>query len=73
MTTAATQATEQVTEQRHACDGSCFQGRYATGPVINGVPRLHGVCFRCQGKGYQTDADVKRNTYYDNRVRKFRI
>lgn len=27
---------------------------------------LEEVCFRCAGKGYQTEADVKRNAWYDH-------
>lgn len=37
----------------------CFEGVHHTG----------GVCFRCGGKGYQDDADRRRNAYYDNHVR----
>lgn len=35
--------------------------------VENGVPKgPGGICFRCEGKGYQTDADRRRNYGYDN-------
>lgn len=34
--------------------------------VVNGKPTgPGGVCFRCQGKGYQTDEDRRRNWGYD--------
>jgi hypothetical protein len=38
---------------------------------VNGVFKgFTGKCFRCGGKGYQTEADRKRNAYYDNHVRR---
>jgi hypothetical protein len=34
--------------------------------VENGIPKgPGGECFRCQGKGYQTLKDAKRNAYHD--------
>lgn len=52
-------------EACYACNGSgIFRGG---GSVINGVYKgFEGVCFRCQGKGYQTRDDEKRNWGYDN-------
>ena len=54
------------------CDGCPGNGvHYGRGYVENGVFKgFTGVCFRCGGKGYQTAEDVKRNTYYDNHVRR---
>ena len=41
-------------------------GAYITG-TVNGVPTgPGGICFRCEGKGRQTDSDRKRNFGYDN-------
>lgn len=54
------------------CDGCPGDGvfRYA-GCFENGVWKgKTGQCFRCGGKGTQTPADVKRNRYYDNQVRR---
>ncbi len=51
------------------CDatGLFFSG----GAVVNGkYTGTAGVCFRCQGKGWQSPKDVKRNAYYDNRIRR---
>jgi DnaJ-class molecular chaperone len=57
---------------KHRCwDGCNGSGKFRAGRLENGRFVVHeGVCFRCQGKGYQTPADVKRNTYYDNNVRR---
>lgn len=53
------------------CDGCKGDGVYfGRGYVENGVFKgTTGQCYRCSGKGRQTPADVKRNAYYDNRVR----
>lgn len=52
------------------CNGTgIYHGR---GSVVNGVfVGFTGKCFRCGGKGFQTAEDVRRNTYYDNRVRRY--
>lgn len=56
----------------HACDGCRGDGvYYGAGAVVNGVFKgFTGRCFRCGGKGYQTDKDVKRNRYYDAHCRR---
>lgn len=47
---------------------------YAGGAVVNGrFTGKTGPCYRCQGKGYQTDDDRKRNEYYDLHVRTIRL
>jgi len=52
------------------CGGSGLY--FGKGYVLNGVFQGYvGTCYRCGGKGYQTKADVKRNNYYDNRIRCF--
>jgi DnaJ-class molecular chaperone len=58
-----------------ACDGCRGDGiYYGRGIVENGVFKgFTGTCYRCQGKGFQTEADVKRCSYYDNRVRRFSV
>lgn len=54
------------------CDGSGIY--YGAGSVVNGVFKgFTGKCYRCGGKGRQTESDVKRNRYYDNRVRRFSV
>jgi DnaJ-class molecular chaperone len=62
-------------EVRHECDGCSGDGiYYGAGSVVNGVFKgFTGTCFRCQGKGYMTPADVKRCRFYDNRVRRFSV
>lgn len=47
------------------CSGT---GKYRKGSVINGVfiATYENTCYRCQGKGYQSDKDIKRNSNYDN-------
>jgi hypothetical protein len=55
------------------CDGCPGDGvyRFAGGFFENGVWKgKTGQCVRCQGKGTQTPADVKRCEYYDNHVRR---
>jgi hypothetical protein len=45
---------------RCACTGAFITGS------INGIPTgPGGSCFRCNGKGYQTDEDAERNYWYD--------
>lgn len=73
MATVKQGATNKAT-LKHECDGCRGDGiYYGRGYVENGVFKgFQGTCFRCGGKGYQTAADVKRNNYYDNRVRRIR-
>lgn len=50
------------------CNGSGIF--YSGGAVVNGVyTGTTGPCYRCAGKGWQSEADRKRNAYYDNHVR----
>lgn len=58
----------QDNQTRCDCGGT---GRWVCGPIVNGVPHREGMCFRCQGKGFQTPQDVKRNRFYDNNIRRF--
>ncbi len=47
---------------------------YIGGAVVNGVyTGTIGECFRCVGKGWQTDTDRKRNRYYDTHVRRIAV
>jgi DnaJ-class molecular chaperone len=64
---------KDIPEGNVACDGCRGDGVfYGRGGVVNGVfVGFTGTCFRCGGKGSQTPADVKRNTFYDNRVRRY--
>lgn len=51
---------------RTRCERCAGTGQFITGSM-NGVPTgPGGPCFRCAGKGYQTDADERRNYGYDN-------
>ena len=43
----------------------CACGTYYWGGTVNGIPRFSGECFRCDGKGYQTMSDFRRNRGYD--------
>lgn len=45
------------------CGGS---GNYSWGAVVNGKVTHTGTCFQCAGKGYQDDADQRRNYGYWN-------
>jgi len=74
-TTEADQASEQPEEVRHECDGVCRDGvYYGRGYVENGVFKgFTGTCYRCGGKGWQSDADRRRNSVYDNRYRRFSV
>jgi hypothetical protein len=56
----------------HPCDGCPGDGiYYGRGALVNGkFEGFTGVCFRCGGKGWQDEKDVRRNRYYDNRVRR---
>lgn len=54
------------------CDGT--GNFYSGGGMLNGkYTGKVGVCYRCGGKGWQNNADQKRNEYYDNNVRRFVI
>jgi transketolase N-terminal domain/subunit len=57
------------------CGGCGGHGLYFSGgAVVNGVyTGKTGDCYRCSGKGYQTDADRKRNRYYDRHVRRVHL
>lgn len=49
----------------HECGRCAGTGRYIT-YVENGVPKgPGGICYRCAGKGYHTQADRRRNNYHD--------
>lgn len=59
--------TQPQTEKCRRCAGT---GQFIT-YVENGVPKgPGGICFRCNGKGFQTKADSKRNWGYDNFYRR---
>ena len=48
------------------CERCAGTGKFITGSM-NGKPTgPGGICFRCGGKGYQTDSDERRNYGYDN-------
>lgn len=56
------------------CGRCAGTGRYIT-RVENGKPvgPDGASCFRCQGKGYQSDADRTRNFWYDAKYQKVRM
>lgn len=62
-------------EGSHECDGCNGSGiYYGAGSVVNGhFVGFKGTCYRCQGKGWQNEKDIKRNAYYDNNVRRFSL
>ncbi len=68
----AAQDAQDALDAQVPCDGVCRDGiYYGAGYVLNGkFVGFTGTCYRCGGKGYQTPEDVKRNTYYDNNVRR---
>jgi hypothetical protein len=52
-------------EGRHYCRRCSATGSFIT-YVENGVPKgPGGMCFRCQGKSYHTNADRRRNWGHD--------
>ena len=55
-----------TTKKTEKCERCAGTGRFITGSM-NGRPTgPGGVCFRCGGKGHQTEADRRRNFGYDN-------
>lgn len=56
-------AAEAVRTECGNCHGS---GVYSWGACVNGRMTHSGPCFRCEGKGYQDQADFGRNWAYDN-------
>jgi DnaJ-class molecular chaperone len=72
----ATKAQETQVQQakpvKHQCDGCSGDGQYFRGHIENGVRKgFIGTCFRCGGKGWQSEADRKRNYGYDRFYRRF--
>jgi DnaJ-class molecular chaperone len=67
-------AAAEVLDGTVECDGCNGDGVYhGAGRVENGkFIGFTGTCFRCGGKGRQTESDVKRNRAYD-RNRRFSI
>jgi len=63
---------DEPADKAAECDGCRGDGiYYGRGAVVNGVFKgFTGTCYRCGGKGYQTDRDYRRNRYYDNHVRR---
>lgn len=53
-------------EGREKCSNCGGSGIYRWGACVNGVMSKSGPCFRCEGKGYQDEADRRRNYGYDN-------
>lgn len=53
------------------CDGCNGSGVfYGAGAVVNGkFVGYTGTCYRCGGKGHQTESDRKRNWGYDQNRR----
>lgn len=60
------QIREVKVTDRTRCPRCVGTGSYITG-TVNGKPvGPGGPCFRCAGKGFQTDEDRRRNYGYDN-------
>lgn len=52
--------------RRVECDRCHGTGKYwVPSKRVPGATYSGGDCFRCGGKGHQTDEDVKRNAAYD--------
>ena len=47
------------------CGRCAGTGKFITMVVNNKPTGPGGICFRCEGKGYQTEADARRNWGYD--------
>jgi len=57
--------TDSDTAGSHDCGRCAHTGRFITGSV-NGKPTgPGGSCYRCNGKGYHTQKDRRRNMYFD--------
>ena len=65
---------DEHNDSRSDCECGGSGKFYSGGAVVNGryTGRI-GECFRCQGKGYQTAADRKRNYWYDAKYRRIHI
>lgn len=56
----------KVTDEKQRCGRCAGTGMFITG-TLNGKPiGPGGICFRCAGKGFQTEDDSRRNYGYDN-------
>lgn len=56
----------KTTPGQNICRRCAGTGKFITG-TLNGQPTgPGGICFRCGGKGVQTEADARRNYGYDN-------
>lgn len=65
MTAKPIEDTEQNVQGNHACLRCAKTGKFIT-YVENNIPKgPGGICFRCEGKGYHTQADRKRNHHHD--------
>ena len=60
-------------KKQNKCGNCNGTGIYKWGASINGRPTNQGVCYTCQGKGYETSKDRKRNNYYWNHVARISI
>jgi len=55
---------------RVKCKRCAGTGQFITMVVNNKPTGPGGICFRCEGKGFQTEADARRNWGYDRFGRK---
>lgn len=51
----------EIRERCWRCRGT---GIYQWGAVVNGKCTHSGACYQCQGKGWQSDDDKRRNAAY---------
>ncbi len=56
---------ECAREVRFKCGRCGGTGRFITGMLNGQLTGPGGECFRCQGKGTQSDHDVRRNEVHD--------
>lgn len=55
-----------VAAQPKQCERCGGTGQFITGSVNGKLTGPGGICYRCNGKGVQTNADERRNYGYDN-------
>tara|TARA_Y100000588_G_scaffold104422_1_gene113879 strand:- start:1194 stop:1652 length:459 start_codon:yes stop_codon:yes gene_type:complete len=57
----------QPNDQPGTCGKCGGTGNWHGGPFVNGRATRTGRCHSCRGKGHQTQRDIDRNHYYNER------
>jgi hypothetical protein len=60
---------EAARNARTECDRCHGSGLFCWGAIVNGVPTHQGMCFRCEGRGTQGQADYRRNFGHNMNLR----